>query len=70
VTKGDIIELTGVLIGFDDVPDSAITFQWQVDRNDGAGWQDVEGANRWYYKFIANQETILYNWRLIVNVNE
>lgn len=70
VTKGDIIELTGVLIGFDDVPDSAITFQWQVDRNDGQGWQDVEGANRWYYKFIANQDTILYNWRLIVNVNE
>ena len=70
VTKGDIIELTGVLIGFDDVPDSAITFQWQVDRNDGEGWQDVEGANRWYYKFIANQETILYNWRLIVNVSE
>ena len=70
VTKGDIIELTGVLIGFDDVPDSAINFQWQVDRNDGQGWQDVEGANRWYYKFIANQDTILYNWRLIVSVDE
>ena len=70
VTEGDIIELTGALIGFDDVPDEAITFQWQMDRNDGRGWVDVEGANKWYYKFIANKETILYNWRLIVTVDE
>ena len=70
VTEGDIIELTGALIGFDDVPDEAITFQWQVDRNDDRGWVNVEGANKWYYKFIANKETILYNWRLIVTVDE
>ena len=70
VTEGDIIELTGALIGFDDVPDEAITFQWEVDRNDGEGWVAVEGANKWYYKFIANKETILYNWRLTVTVNE
>ena len=70
VTEGDIIELTGALIGFEDVPDDAISYQWQVDRNDDAGWVDVEGATKWYYKFIANKETILYNWRLIVTVNE
>ena len=70
VTEGDIIELTGALIGFDDVPDEAISFQWEVDRNDGAGWVAVEGATKWYYKFIANKETILYNWRLTVTVNE
>lgn len=70
VTEGDIIELTGALIGFEDVPDEAIAYQWQVDRNDGAGWVDVEGATKWYYKFIANKETILYNWRLIVTVND
>ena len=70
VTEGDIIELTGALIGFDDVPDEAISFQWEVDRNDGAGWVAVEGATKWYYKFIANRETILYNWRLIVTVDE
>ena len=70
VTEGDIIELTGALIGFDDVPDEAISFQWEVDRNDGAGWVAVEGATKWYYKFIANKETILYNWRLIVSVDE
>lgn len=70
VTEGDIIELTGALIGFEDVPDETIHYQWQVDRNDGAGWVDVEGATKWYYKFIANKETILYNWRLIVTVND
>ena len=70
VTEGDIIELTGALIGFEDVPDEAIAYQWQVDRNDGAGWVDVDGATKWYYKFIANKETILYNWRLIVTVND
>ena len=70
VTEGDIIELTGALIGFDDVPDEAIHFQWEVDRNDGAGWVAVEGATKWYYKFIANKETILYNWRLTVTVSE
>ena len=70
VTEGDIIELTGALIGFDDVPDEAIHFQWEVDRNDGEGWVAVEGATKWYYKFIANKETILYNWRLTVTVNE
>ncbi len=70
VTEGDIIELTGALIGFDDVPDEVIHFQWQVDRNDGQGCVDVEGATKWYYKFIANKETILYNWRLIVSVDE
>ena len=70
VTEGDIIELTGALIGFDDVPDEAIHFQWEVDRNDGAGWVTVEGATKWYYKFIASRDTILYNWRLIVNVDE
>ena len=70
VTEGDIIELTGALIGFDDVPDEAIHVQWEVDRNDGAGWVAVEGATKWYYKFIANKETILYNWRLTVTVSE
>ena len=67
VTEGDIIELTSELIGFDGVE---VTYQWQVDRNDGEGRQDVEGANRWKYMFIANRETILYNWRLIVKVSE
>ena len=41
---------------------------WQVDRGDGLGWVDVEGANKWKHEFVANEETIKYSWRLIVNV--
>ena len=67
VTEGDIIELTSELIGFDGLE---VTYQWQVDRNDGEGWTDVEGATRAKYMFIANRETILYSWRLIVKVSE
>jgi hypothetical protein len=57
-----------MLISLTDAEEAA-GYRWQYKGLAG-GWQDVEGANRWYYKFIANQETILYNWRLIVNVNE
>ena len=54
------------LVGFGDLP---VTYQWQVDRNDGMGWQDV-GSNRNYHVFIASEETVLYSWRLLVNVDE
>ena len=42
VTEGEIIYLTSKLKGFDGLD---IAYQWQVDRGDGAGWVDVEGAN-------------------------
>ena len=67
VTEGEIIYLTSVLEGFDGVN---VSFQWQVDRGDGAGWVDVEGANRPKHMFVANRETIQYSWRLIVEVIE
>lgn len=67
VTEGDMIELTSVLIGFDGLE---VSYQWQVDRGDGEGWQDVKGATRWRYVFIADKETIRYNWRLIVTADE
>ena len=67
VTEGDQIILTSELFGFGDVP---VEYQWQVDRGDGTGWTDVNGANKFKYTFIANEETIRYSWRLIVNVVE
>ena len=68
VKKNDFINLTSKLIGFSD--DEVLTFQWQVDRGDGLGWVDVEGATGETYKYSANAETITYKWRLIVNVEE
>ena len=66
VTEGDQITLSSELRGFDD--DEQVTYQWQVDRGDGNGWQDVEGATKDKHVFIADRTTIRYSWRLIVNV--
>ena len=65
VTEGEIIYLTSKLKGFDGLD---IAYQWQVDRGDGAGWVDVEGANRSKHMFVADKETIQYSWRLIVSI--
>ena len=65
VTEGEIIYLTSKLKGFDGLD---IAYQWQVDRGDGQGWVDVEGANRSKHSFVASKETIQYSWRLIVTV--
>ena len=67
VTDGEIINLTSELIGFEGLD---VSYQWQCDKNDGAGWFDIEGATRDRFTFIANKETIQYSWRLIVNINE
>ena len=67
VTEGEIIYLTSVLEGFDGLD---ISFQWEVDRDDGNGWVPVEGANRSKHMFVASKETIKYSWRLVVSVNE
>lgn len=68
VTEGERITMTSELRGFGD--DEQVEYQWQVDRGDGAGWVDVNGANKFKYTFIANEETIKYSWRLIVSVVE
>ncbi len=67
VTEGDLITLTSHLVGFGD---AKVAYQWQVDRGDGKGWVDVEGATRSKHSFIASKETIKYSWRLVVNVDE
>ena len=66
VTEGEVITLRCELIGFDD--DEQVTYQWQVDRGEGNGWEDVEGATKDKHIFIADRTTIRYSWRLIVNV--
>jgi hypothetical protein len=43
-----------------------VTYRWQVDRNQGQGWEDIPGADKEVHRFIANRETVQYNWRLIV----
>lgn len=65
VREGDIITMTGELMGFDG---KDISMQWQFDN--GYQWTDVPGANKLTHAFVATQETINYSWRLSVSVNE
>jgi hypothetical protein len=66
VTDGDAVYLEAHLVGFDGL---TVNYQWQCDKNDGNGWQNV-GTNRNYHVFIATRETVQYSWRLIVDVVE
>ena len=67
VIEGEIITLYSKLVGFDDVE---VHYQWQVDRGDGEGWVDVEGATGPNHQFVARKDTILYSWRLIITTDE
>ena len=67
VIEGEIITLYSRLTGFDDVE---VHYQWQVDRGEGAGWEDVEGANGPEHSFVARKDTILYSWRLTITTDE
>ena len=67
VIEGEIITLYSKLVGFDDVE---VHYQWQVDRGDGEGWVNVEGATGPNHQFVARKDTILYSWRLIVMTDE
>ena len=67
VIENEIITLSSKLIGFDDVE---VQYQWQVDRGDGAGWVDVEGATGPNHSFVARKDTILFSWRLIVTADD
>ena len=67
VIRNELITLSSKLIGFDGVE---VHYQWQVDRGDGNGWVDVEGATGATHEFRATEETILYSWRLTISVDE
>ena len=67
VIEGEIITLKSKLVGFDGVE---VHYQWQVDRGDGEGWVDVEGATGPEHSFVARKDTILYSWRLTISTNE
>ena len=67
VIRDQFITLYSELIGFEGLEPH---YQWQVDRGDGNGWVDVEGATGATHSFVARPDTILYNWRLIVTVDE
>ncbi len=60
---GDEVTLTSRIEGFDGYE---IMYQWECDRHDGSGFQNVEGANEDTYTFQASAETLSWDWRLSV----
>lgn len=65
VQEGDVITLTGELIGFEG---KDVSLQWQYD--DGWSWVNVPGAEDLTHSFAATYESINTSWRLSVNVND
>lgn len=65
VSYGDVIVLTGHLMGYDDVD---YVMQWQV--NEGDGWKDLPGERGISYSFVLDEHNIDYGFRLGVTVVE
>ena len=61
--NGNTVNLTSKLEGLDGYK---VSYQWQCDKHDGAGFQDVSGANESTYSFSATSENLEWEWRLSV----
>ena len=62
--KGDLVELTSRLEGFDGCE---VHYQWECDKHDGQGFQGVENATEDSYAFEASVETLSWDWKLTVS---
>ena len=60
---GEYVHLTSRIEGFDGYE---IRYQWECDKHDGMGFQDVSGADSSEYSFRASAETLSWDWRLSV----
>ena len=63
MTPGETVELTSILEGFENC--ETVNFQWECDQ--GEGFEPVEGANGDSWNFIADEQTLAWNWRLSVS---
>ena len=61
--NGDMIDLTSQIEGFEGYK---IGYQWECDKMDGVGFQNVEGATESTYSFLMTAENIQWEWRLTV----
>ena len=55
--------LTSRIEGFEGYE---VRYQWECDKHDGAGFQEVSGANGSSYTFAATAENLTWEWRLSV----
>ena len=57
------ITLYAELSGFDGI---SVTYQWQYDKRDGNGFVNIPNATNATYSFLATDETINCDYRVIV----
>ena len=65
MTLGERVTLSSHLEGFEDC--ESIAYQWQCDKGDGQGFQDVPGAVEPSYSFSADLDSLSWSWRLKVD---
>ena len=65
VNEGDIITMTAVLYGFDNL---TVTYQWY--RLVGADWVSIENATAQSYSFAATEETVDCWYNVYVTIVE
>ena len=63
MTLGEEVHLTSSIEGFDGYE---VAYQWECDRHNGEGFQNVADANDDTYAFTATVETLSWDWRLTV----
>ena len=63
MSLGETVYLTSILEGFENC--EQIEYQWECDR--GEGFEAVEDATSDSWSFIADKETLAWNWRLSVS---
>lgn len=61
--EGNFVNLTSTIAGFEGIE---IRYQWECDKHDGAGFQNVDGANESTYKYYATPENVHWEWRLSI----
>ena len=66
VSVGTEIELKAELYGFLDT--DRYTLQWQYSPDGGVTVVDVEGGNEPVYRYIMDEKTFTYSWRLVVTL--
>ena len=66
---GDSVELTAVIKTDEDLSGYKLKYQWQIDKNDGKGYQDIEKkAKKETYKFKLTEKNIHCNWRVQLKI--
>lgn len=66
LVEGESLQLVSKLENCETA--QSITYQWQVDKQDGNGFVDINGANNSTYTVMITKELYNYTWRLKVTV--